>query len=100
MAIKPLSDRVLVDRIEDDVQKSPGGIIIPDTAKERPQCGKVIAVGDGRKDNSGKRIAMDVSIGDTVIFGKYAGVEVKDNGKEYLVMNESDIISMIGERFD
>jgi chaperonin GroES len=93
MAIKPLGDRVLVERVEEDVQKSPGGIIIPDTAKEKPQKGKVIAVGDGKKDDNGKRIAMDVSVGDMVIFGKYAGSEVKVDGNEYLIMHESDIIA-------
>ena len=93
MALKPLADRVLVERIEDDVQKSPGGIIIPDTAKEKPQRGKVIAVGDGRKDDEGKRIAMDVAAGDVVIFGKYSGSEVKVGDKEYLVMHENDIMA-------
>jgi chaperonin GroES len=95
MAIKPLGDRVLVERLDEDVQKSPGGIIIPDTAKEKPQRGKVVAVGEGKKDDSGKRIAMDVSTGDTVIFGKYAGSEVKVDGKEYLIMHESDIIAKL-----
>jgi len=92
MALIPLGDRVLVERLEEDVQKSPGGIIIPDTAKEKPQRGKVIAVGEGRRDDSGKRIPMDVAAGDTVIFGKYSGSEVKIDNKEYLVMHESDII--------
>ena len=92
MAFQPLGDRVLVERIEEDVQKTPGGIIIPDTAKEKPQSGKVIAVGDGRKDDNGKRIAMDVAVGDIISFGKYSGTEYKEAGKEYLIMHESDII--------
>jgi chaperonin GroES len=93
MAVKPLGDRVLVERIEEDVQKSAGGIIIPDTAKEKPQKGKVIAVGEGRKDDNGKRIAMDVAVGDVIIFGKYSGTEVKIDNEEYLIMHESDIIA-------
>ncbi len=95
MALKPLGDRVIVERIEDDVQKTPGGIIIPDTAKEKPQKGKVIAVGDGKKDDDGKRIPLDVSVGDTVIFGKYSGSEVKVEGTEYLIMHESDIMAKL-----
>lgn len=95
MAVKPLGDRVLVERIEEEVQKTAGGIIIPDTAKEKPQRGKVIAVGEGRKDENGKRIAMDVTAGDMIIFGKYAGSEVKVDGKEYLIMHESDIIAKV-----
>ena len=93
MALKPLGDRVIVERIEDNVQKSPGGIIIPDTAKEKPQKGKIIAVGEGKKDDDGKRIPMDVVEGDIVIFGKYSGTDVKVDGNEYLVMHESDIIA-------
>ena len=93
MAVKPLGDRVLVERIEDEVQKTAGGIIIPDTAKEKPQKGKVIAVGEGRKDDEGKRIAMDVVAGDMIIFGKYSGSEIKIDGKEFLIMHESDIIA-------
>ena len=96
MAVKPLGDRVLVERIEEDVQKTPGGIIIPDTAKEKPQKGKVIAAGDGRKDDNGKRIAMDVAAGDVIIFGKYSGSELKIDGKEYLIMHETDIIAKEG----
>lgn len=93
MAVKPLGDRVLVERIEEEIQKTAGGIIIPDTAKEKPQRGKVIAVGEGRKDDNGKRIPMDVAAGDLIIFGKYAGSEVKIDGVEYLIMHESDIIA-------
>lgn len=93
MAVKPLGDRVLVERIEEEVQKSAGGIIIPDTAKEKPQKGNVIAVGEGRKDDNGKRIPVDVEAGDVVIFGKYSGSELKIDGKEYLIMHETDIIA-------
>lgn len=95
MAVKPLGDRVLVERLDEDVQKSAGGIIIPDTAKEKPQRGKVIAVGEGKKDDSGKRLAMDVAVGDMVIFGKYAGSDVKIDDQEYLIMHESDIIAKL-----
>ena len=95
MAVKPLGDRVLVERIEEDVQKSAGGIIIPDTAKEKPQKGKIIAVGDGRKDDNGKRIAMDVAEGDMIMFGKYSGSEIKVDNVEYLIMHESDIIAKL-----
>ena len=92
MALKPLGDRVLVERIDEDVQKTAGGIIIPDTAKEKPQRGKVIAVGEGKKDDNGKRITMDLKEGDVVFFGKYAGSEVKIDGKELLIMHESDVM--------
>ncbi|MEN6625983.1 MAG: co-chaperone GroES [Candidatus Sumerlaeia bacterium] len=95
MALKPLGDRVIVERIEEDVQKTPGGIIIPDTAKEKPQRGKVIAVGEGRRDDNGKRIPLDLAEGDTVIFGKYSGSEIKVDGKEYLIMHESDVMAKL-----
>jgi chaperonin GroES len=93
MDLQPLGDRVIIERIEESEQKSAGGIIIPDTAKEKPQMGKVIAVGDGKKDDNGKRIPVDVAKGDTVFFGKYAGTELKVEGKEFLIMHESDIIA-------
>jgi chaperonin GroES len=96
MDLKPLGDRVIVERIDEDVQKTPGGIIIPDTAKEKPQLGKIVAVGDGKKDDDGKRIPMDVSAGDVIFFGKYAGNEIKVDGKEYLIMHESDIMAKRG----
>lgn len=97
MSIKPLHDRILVKRLEEDEQKSAAGIIIPDTAKEKPQRGVVIAVGDGRKDDDGKRIALDVKKDDEVLFGKYAGTEVKIDGIEYLIMREDDILGIIEE---
>lgn len=93
MNIRPLHDHILVERIEEEVKK--GGIIIPDTAKEKPQQGKVIAVGDGRKDDKGNRIPLDVKKGDTILFGKYAGTEVKIEDKEYLIIREDDVLGII-----
>ncbi len=94
MKVKPLADRVLVKRIEEEEVRK-GGIIIPDTAKEKPQKGEVIAVGPGRVDENGKRIPMEVKVGDKVIFSKYAGSEVKIDGEEYLIMREDDILAII-----
>ena len=94
MKIKPLNDGVLVRR-EDEEQKSAGGIIIPDTAKEKPQRGKVVAVGSGKKDADGKRIPMEVKVGDRVLFGKYAGSEIKIENVEHVFMREDDILSII-----
>lgn len=96
MPVKPLHDRVLVKRAEEAEQKSAGGLFIPDTAKEKPQRGEVIAVGDGKKDDDGKRIPMDVKKGDIVLFGKYAGSEIKVDGEEFLIMREDDILGIIG----
>ncbi len=93
MKIKPLHDHILVERIEEEVRK--GGIIIPDTAKEKPQQGKVIAVGDGRRDEKGNRIPLDVKKGDRILFGKYAGNEIKVEDKEYLIIREDDILGVI-----
>ncbi|MGB9720962.1 MAG: co-chaperone GroES [bacterium] len=93
MNIKPLHDHILVERIEEEVKK--GGIIIPDTAKEKPQQGKVIEVGEGRRDEKGNRIAMDVKKGDIILFGKYAGSEVKIEDKEYLIIREDDVLGII-----
>ncbi|RLD17224.1 MAG: co-chaperone GroES [Caldiserica bacterium] len=96
MKLKPLGDRVLVEPIEEkEVRK--GGIIIPDTAKEKPQEGKVIAVGPGKRDEKGNLIPMDVKEGDKILFGKYAGTEVKIDGKEYLIMHQEDILAIIEE---
>ena len=94
MAFRPLHDRVLVRRIE-QAAKSAGGIIIPDTAKEKPQQGKVVAVGPGGRDESGKLIPIDVKVGDRVLFGKWSGTEVKIDGVEYLIMKESDIMGVL-----
>ena len=94
MKIKPLSDRVLVLRIEEK-QKTKGGIIIPDTAKEKPQEGEIAAVGPGRLDENGKRIPMEVKKDDRVLFGKYSGNEIKVDGVEYLIMKETDILGIL-----
>lgn len=94
MAFAPLHDRVLVERIEGD-DKTAGGLIIPDSAKEKPAEGLVVAVGAGLKDDDGDRIAMDVSAGDKILFGKWSGTEVTVDGKELLIMKESDILGLI-----
>ncbi len=94
MNIQPLHDQVLVKRIESD-EKTAGGIIIPDTAKEKPQEGRVVAVGNGRRDKQGKRVVMDVKKGDRILFSRYAGTEVKINGEEHLMMREDDILGVI-----
>ncbi|MGD8963704.1 MAG: co-chaperone GroES [Desulfobacterales bacterium] len=94
MKIKPLNDRVLVLR-EDEEQKSAGGIIIPDTAKEKPQRGKVVAVGAGKVDKDGKRIPLEVKAGDRILFGKYAGTEIKVDNVEHVFMREDDILSIL-----
>ena len=96
MKFRPLHDRVVVRRIEAE-EKSTGGIIIPDTAKEKPSQGEVIAVGPGGRDESGKLIPIDVKAGDRVLFGKWSGTEVKIDGKELLIMKESDIMGIIDE---
>ncbi len=93
--IKPLGHRVLVKRIEDDEQKSEGGIFLPDTAKEKPQEAKVIALGTGGKDEEGKDIKFTVKVGDKVLISKYGGTEVKIDGAECLIMNEGDILGII-----
>ncbi|GAB6887674.1 co-chaperone GroES [Desulfothermus okinawensis JCM 13304] len=94
MKLKPLHDRVLVKRLEEE-EKTKGGIIIPDTAKEKPIKGEIIAVGPGRLTDDGKRIEMSVKVGDKVMFSKYAGTEVKIEGEEYLIMREDDIVAII-----
>jgi len=94
--IRPLHDRVIVRRIEEGEQKV-GGIIIPDTAKEKPQQGKVIAVGKGKVEKDGKVTPLDVKAGDTVLFGKYSGQEIKMDGEEYLIMREEEILGVITE---
>lgn len=94
MKIKPLNDRILVKRIEEE-SKTKGGIIIPDTAKERPQEGEVIAVGNGKILEDGKRIPLDVKVGDRIIFSKYAGTEVKIEGEEHLIIREDDVLGII-----
>jgi len=94
MALRPLHDRILVQRIEEEEQKV-GGIIIPDSAKEKPQQGKVIAVGAGKPDKDGKKIALDVKQGDTILFGKYSGQEVRVDGEDYLIMREDEVLAVI-----
>lgn len=94
MKFKPLHDRVLVKRIEQE-EKTKGGIIIPDTAKEKPQEGEIIAVGPGSRDDDGKAIPLDVKAGDRVLFGKWSGSEVKIDGEELLIMKESDLLGIL-----
>ena len=94
MAFRPLGDRVLVKRVEEE-EKTRGGIIIPDTAKEKPQEGEVVAVGPGARDDSGKIQALDVKTGDRILFGKWSGTEVKLDGKDLLIMKESDILGVL-----
>ena len=96
MKFRPLHDRVVIKRIEAE-EKTTGGIIIPDTAKEKPQEGEVIAVGPGGRDESGKLIPIDVKVGDRVLFGKWSGTEVKLDGVEYLIMKESDLMGVLVE---
>ncbi|MBB4233115.1 co-chaperone GroES [Rhizobium mongolense] len=92
---RPLHDRVVVRRVESE-EKTKGGIIIPDTAKEKPQEGEIVAVGSGARDESGKVVAPDVKAGDRVLFGKWSGTEVKINGEDLLIMKEADIMGIIG----
>ena len=94
MAFRPLHDRVVVKRIEEEA-KTAGGIIIPDTAKEKPQQGEVVAVGPGARDEAGKVVPLDVKVGDRVLFGKWSGTEVKLDGAELLIMKESDILGVL-----
>ena len=94
MDIRPLHDRIIVERLEEET-KTAGGIIIPDTAKEKPQQGKVIAVGKGKKTEDGKVLPLDVKVGDKILFGKYAGTEIKIEGKEFLMMREDDVLGVI-----
>ena len=94
MAFTPLHDRVLVRRVESD-EKTKGGLIIPDSAKEKPAEGEVVAVGAGARDEDGDRISMDVKVGDRILFGKWSGTEVQIDGKDLLIMKESDILGII-----
>src|SRR5262245_59968029 len=92
--VRPLHDRIIVQRIEEGEQKI-GGIIIPDSAKEKPQQGKVIAAGNGKAKDDGKRIPLDVKAGDTILFGKYSGQEIKIDGEEYLIMREDEVLGVL-----
>ncbi len=94
ISIKPLGNRVVVESIEQE-DVTAGGIVLPETAKEKPQKGKILAVGPGERDENGKRIPMDVSEGDTVLFAKYAGTEIKLDGKKLLILRESDILAIL-----
>lgn len=94
MKLKPLQDRILVQRVE-EATTTKGGIIIPDTAKEKPAEGKVVAAGNGKVSEDGKRIALEVKVGDRVLFGKYSGTEVKVEGEDYLIMREDDVLGII-----
>jgi len=94
MKLRPLQDRILVQRVEEETTTK-GGIIIPDTAKEKPAEGKVTAVGNGKIGEDGKRIALEVKKGDRILFGKYSGTEVKVSGEEYLIMREEDVLGII-----
>jgi len=93
--LKPLGDRVVIELVESE-EKTASGIVLPDSAKEKPQEGKIVAVGTGRVLDSGERVALEVAVGDRIIFSKYAGTEVKFEGTEYLVLRESDILAVIG----
>ena len=95
MNLQPLGDRVVVKPLSEEDSKTPSGIYIPDTAKEKPQKGKVVAVGPGRVNDDGKSIDMPVKVGDTVVYSKYAGTEYSENGSEYLIVKESDILAIV-----
>ena len=96
MAIKPLDDRIVIRSLEAE-EKTAGGILLPDTTKEKPQKAKVLAVGKGRLTDEGKRIPLDVKVGDTVLFGKYAGTEVKWNGEDLKILRESEVLAVLDE---
>ena len=95
MKVRPLHDRILVKREDDSGEEKIGGIIIPDTAKEKPQRGKVVAAGNGKSKDDGKRIPLDVKAGDKILFGKYSGQEIKLDGEEYLIMREDEVLAVI-----
>ena len=96
MNVRPLHDRLIIQRLDEGEQKV-GGIIIPDSAKEKPQQGKVIAAGNGKSNDDGKRIPLDVKAGDLILFGKYAGQEIKLEGEEFLIMREDDVLAVIDD---
>jgi chaperonin GroES len=95
MDIRPLYDRIVVKRIDAQDEKTAGGLIIPDTAKEKPQEGEVVAVGKGKRLEDGKLIALDVQVGDRILFGKYSGSEIKLDGNEYLIMREDEVLGVL-----
>ena len=94
MSLRPLSDRILVERVEED-SKTKGGIIIPDTAKEKPAEGKIVSMGNGRMGEDGKLIPMDVKVGDRILFSKYGGTDVKIDGSDYLILRQDDVLGVI-----
>lgn len=93
-SLKPLGSRVVIEPVEQD-EVTPGGIVLPETAKEKPQKGKILSVGPGDRDEDGKRIPMDIKVGDTVLYAKYAGTEIKVEGKKLLIMKESDVLAIV-----
>jgi chaperonin GroES len=95
MNIRPLHDRIVVKRIEEEVEKTAGGLFIPDSAKEKPQQGEVVAVGAGKRDDKGERVAMDLKAGDRILFGKYSGSDIKIDGVEYLIMREDEVLGVL-----
>ena len=95
MKVRPLHDRLLVRRLEEK-ERAPGGIIIPDTAKEKPMEGKVLAVGNGRVLENGKKLPLDVKVGDKILFGKYSGTDIKIDGEEYLILREDEVLAIVG----
>ena len=99
MKVRPLHDRVIIERIEESEQRV-GGIIIPDSAKEKPQQGKVIAAGNGKAKDDGRRVPLDVKAGDTILFGKYSGQEIKLDGEEYLIMREDEVLAVLEDGTD
>jgi len=94
MKIRPLADRVVIKPLEEE-EKTAGGIILPDTAKEKPMRGRIVAAGKGKVDDSGKHVALEVKVEDTVLYGKYSGTDIKIDGEEYLIMRESDILAVV-----
>ena len=97
MKLRPLGDRIVVEPLEAE-EKTKGGIILPDTAKEKPQEGKVVAVGKGKTDDSGKLVPMEVKVGDKILYGKYAGTEITIEGKEYMILREEDVLAVIEDK--
>ncbi|HEY5578513.1 MAG TPA: co-chaperone GroES [Acidimicrobiia bacterium] len=95
MKLKPLGDRVIVKAIDEDEARTPSGLVIPDTAKEKPQLGEVLAVGPGELNDEGDRIPLDVSVGDTVVYSKYGGTELKYKGEEYLILSARDVLAIV-----
>ena len=97
MNIRPLYDRIVVKRLENEADKTAGGLFIPDSAKEKPQRGTVIAAGDGKVNDDGERVALDVKAGDTILFGKYSGQEIRLDGVDYLIMKEDEVLAAINQ---